>query len=147
MKKNENNLKQICLIIIYLFFSWQSFSQDTCSNSNADYDPDIVGLILVEEMPKFNGDNSLKSFNKYIHERLTYPDSCSSENINSKMFVSFIVDTTGSVADIQFVKSICPEMDKIIYQILTDSPKWEPGSNRNKKVAVKFSIPITIDFR
>ncbi len=104
-------------------------------------------MIAVEEMPKFNDDNSLKSFNKYVHKRLTYPDSCLNETVNSKMIVSFIVDTTGNVTDIQHIKSICPEMDKIIYQILVESPKWEPGSIRDQKVAVKITIPITINFK
>lgn len=134
-------------LILVLLLTRHGSSQDSCKNLNTAFNPEIVGLILVEEMPRFNNEIGLRSFSKYVQSRLIYPDSCSNENINTIMIVSFVVDTTGSLAEIQVIKSICPEMDKAICKILSESPKWESGLIRNEKVAVQMTMPIHIHFQ
>jgi hypothetical protein len=51
----ENKLKKAYFLIFFLFFPWRSFCQDTCSNSNTVYDPNIVGIIAVKGWANISG--------------------------------------------------------------------------------------------
>ena len=58
--------------------------------------------------------------------------------------VSFIVETDGTLSNIQIVKKLEAEMDKEFIRVVKAMPKWKPGKQNGQAVRVKYMIPLTI---
>lgn len=97
---------------------------------------------VVENMPTFNGGDPGVEFRKYIAKNLQYPESAAKNGVSGRVFVQFTVDKTGHVADPVVVRSIDPALDKEALRVVKSSPKWTPGTQRGKKVAVAFTFPF-----
>ena len=81
---------------------------------------------------------------KYM-TKIHYPQG--QEDYQGTLRLSFIVDTTGNVLDkcIQDKReSAYTLLDKEGIKLLNEMPKWKPGMQNGKKVAVRFYIPIHI---
>ncbi|MDD2279951.1 MAG: M56 family metallopeptidase [Bacteroidales bacterium] len=102
-------------------------------------------FIQVENMPKFKGDNSKEQtvFRNYINENLIYPKIASENGIAGKVFVSFIIETDGTVSTVKVVRGVDPSLDKESIRVVESSPKWEPGTQKGKNVRVHYTMPIT----
>lgn len=126
---------------------------------------------VVEDMPTFNGEEPT-TFRKYIATNLRYPKEASANGVSGKVFIRFVVTSTGKVVvpDQELVakmeqkpmdevvvvtyrklKEDDPDPDEKYIQMLKDevirviseSPDWEPGKQRGKKVNVMFTFPVT----
>ena len=65
-------------------------------------------------------------------------------NYHSKVMVAFIVDTDGSIKGYRVIND---QTNKVGQQLLpvVKSFKWIPGECDNKKVAMIYKIPLTLD--
>lgn len=97
-------------------------------------------FLMVEEQPEFTGGN--KAFAKYLRKNLKYPKKARRMGIEGKVFVEFVVNKDGSLADIEIIKGIGGGCDEEAVRVLKNSPKWIPGKQRGKSVRVKMSVPI-----
>jgi Ca-activated chloride channel homolog len=112
-----------------------------------DVEPEVdeeIVFVVVEEMPKFQG-SDIKAFQKYIQSKVVYPAKAKSEGISGKVFVSFTVDESGKVTDIEIVRSIHTELDNEVIRVIKSSPIWTPGKQGGKAVKVTYTIPISFE--
>ena len=58
------------------------------------------------------------------------------------MLVSFVVNSDGSISDIDIAKGVNKELDDAAVRVIKLMPKWEPGINNGKAVRTKYTIPI-----
>jgi TonB family protein len=93
-------------------------------------------------MPKFQGSDDFTTFKNHVATTLQYPEEAVKKNIQGKVFLQFIVDTDGKVKDAKVVRSADPLLDKEALRTVSNSPVWEPGKQRGKKVAVQFTMPV-----
>jgi TonB family protein len=100
---------------------------------------------FVEVMPEFEGGKS--EFLKYLTEHIKYPPIDSSKNINTKLVIEFIIDETGKITMTRILRSIDTNFDKHVVEVLENMPKWKPGINEGKPVAVKMILPINIEMK
>ncbi len=84
----------------------------------------------------------LKEFYKYVGERIKYPAQASRMAIEGKVFVEFIVNKDGSLADFKVVKGIGLGCDEEAMRVLETSPKWKPAKQRGNPVRQRMVIPI-----
>jgi protein TonB len=128
------------------------FDFDMEADDNTEYDfTSMMGddeeieedeiFYIVEDMPTFNG-GDLTEFNKYIVGNLRYPDIAAENGISGRVIIQFMVDETGSVKQIEIVRSVDPALDKEAIRVVASSPKWIPGKQRGKPVKVLFYFPI-----
>ncbi|MDB5283422.1 MAG: TonB family protein, partial [Bacteroidota bacterium] len=69
------------------------------------------------------------------------------EEIRTKLFVSFVVDEDGSVINPIIKKgTTCPEIDKQVLERIK-MLKFEPGKQNGKPVKVQYNFPIIIEIR
>ena len=61
-----------------------------------------------------------------------------------KIFLSFVVETDGSLSDIQTVKDIGFGTGTEAERVMQESPKWLPGKKGGKNVRVNYKLPIGI---
>ncbi len=59
------------------------------------------------------------------------------------MFLSFVVDETGRVKDVDVKKRVHPFLDKEALRVVKAMPLWKPGKHEGKPVAVTFTLPIS----
>lgn len=65
-------------------------------------------------------------------------------NIQGKVFLSFVVEKNGELTDIQLAgKKLGGGTDEEAIRVLKASPKWTPGIQNGKPVRVKYNIPIS----
>jgi len=97
-------------------------------------------FIIVEEMPEYPG--GIPALLKYIGENLVYPPEASSNNIQGKINLKFVVNPDGSVDRIEVLKSVDPLLDNEAVRVVKTLPKFKPGKQGGIPVHVWFSIPV-----
>lgn len=110
----------------------------------------VVPFAVIEKVPIFpgctgNNDQLKACFQEKMQQHLVkhfrYPEVASELGIYGKVFVLFQIDKNGYVSKI---KTRGPDqiLEKEAERIISLLPKMEPGKQRNKPVAVPYSIPI-----
>ncbi|MBQ8888499.1 MAG: TonB family protein [Bacteroidaceae bacterium] len=95
---------------------------------------------VVEEMPEFPG--GMAEAMKFLSKNIKYPSVAQKAKIEGRVIVQFVVEKDGSVSDVKTVRSVSPELDAEAIRVVNMMPKWTPGKQRGKAVAVKFTMPI-----
>ena len=97
-------------------------------------------FMVVENMPEFpGGDLGLM---KYIQKNVRYPAIAKEYNITGKVYVSFIVDKTGSVTNVKIVRGVDKNLDAEALRVVKSLPKYTPGRQMGRPVRVMFTIPV-----
>jgi protein TonB len=58
--------------------------------------------------------------------------------------LSFIVETDGTLSNIQIVRNLDTEFDEECIRVVKAMPKWIPGKQYGQAVRVKYNLPLTI---
>ncbi len=92
---------------------------------------------IIPEFPK-----GMKGLFKYFRKNVKYPIEALIKKVEGRVFVSFIVDSTGKVTDPFIYKSSNEIFNKESLRVVSQMPNWKPGKNDNKPCNVKFTVPI-----
>ncbi len=104
---------------------------------NAVYD-----FVSIENPPSFPG--GISKFYAYVGKNVKYPPMAAENNIQGKVFLSFVVEKNGELTDIQLAgKKLGGGTDEEAMRVLKASPRWTPGIQNGKPVRVKYNIPIS----
>jgi TonB family protein len=95
---------------------------------------------VVEEMPSFPG--GMNECMMFLAKNMRYPVAAQKAKIEGRVIVQFVVDRDGSIKDTQVVRSVSPELDAEAVRVVSSMPKWNPGKQRGKAVAVKYTMPV-----
>lgn len=95
---------------------------------------------VVEEMPQFPG--GMGEAMKFLAKNMKYPVEAQQAKIEGRVIVRFVVGRDGSVSDVEVMRSVSPELDAEAVRVVSMMPKWIPGKQRGKAVAVKYTMPI-----
>lgn len=101
-------------------------------------DPQIY--VRVEKKAAFPGGQA--ELNKYLSKAINYPEDASDNGIQGRVIVSFVVNTNGSIVDVEVLRGVHPALDKEAMRVVKAMPAWTPASNQGKKVRSKFTLPI-----
>ncbi len=93
---------------------------------------------VAETMPSFNG-----NLYQWLAANIRYPVDAESRKEQGRVLVKFIVTAKGEVVQPEIVKSVTPSLDKEALRVVSLMPKWNPGKNGKKKVAVRYMLPIS----
>lgn len=97
----------------------------------------------VWEKPSFpGGDDKLLRF---INKNRRYPEGAYKAGIQGKVMCSFIVNSNGSVSDIQVFKGVETSLNEEAVRIFSKMPKWNPG--RINGVPVPVRVIRAVPFR
>lgn len=111
----------------------------TGDNSLAGGDDDKV-YNTVEEMPEFpGGQNALM---RWLADNLKYPMEAAEDGIQGRVVVKFVIDKNGNVTNPTVARSVCDALDAEALRIVRSMPKWTPGKQDGKCVAVEYSLPV-----
>ena len=95
---------------------------------------------VVEEMPEFPG--GVDAMMEYLQKELRYPESTKEKGIQGRVTVQFIIDKEGNVTNSKVTRSVDKDMDTEAIRLVKAMPKWKPGMQKGKAVAVKYTVPV-----
>ena len=95
---------------------------------------------VVEEMPEFPG--GVDAMMEYLQKELRYPESAKEKGIQGRVTVQFIIDKEGNVTNSKVTRSVDKDMDTEAIRLVKAMPKWQPGMQKGKAVAVKYTVPV-----
>ena len=103
-------------------------------------DTKVYQFNSLEVSPSFPG--GIEKFYMYIQNALQYPEFAKANNIQGKVFLSFIVEKNGQLTDIKVDRKVGGGLDEEAIRVLKLSPRWNPGIQNGRPVRVKYNIPI-----
>ena len=111
-----------------------------------EVEEEVIPFALVQDKPKFmNGDPN--AFSKWVNERLEYPEIAKENGIQGRVMISFKVGTDGKVSDVKVLRGVDSSLDKEAVRVVSQSPKWTPGKQRDRAVAVTYTFPVIFQLR
>ena len=105
-----------------------------------ELETELFGCI-VETLPSFPG-GERKLF-EFIGKNVVYPKEAIDAGVEGQVFVEFFVEKDGSITVGKVLKGIGYGCDEEALRVIGLMPKWEPGSQRGKRVRVRHTLPIT----
>jgi protein TonB len=84
----------------------------------------------------------MEALTKYLSENIKYPEQAKKDKIQGKVYISFVVEKDGSVADAKVLRGIGGGCDEEALRVVNAMPKWTPGKMRNTPVRVQFNLPV-----
>ena len=80
---------------------------------------------------------------KFLKENIQYPRISRENNSQGKSYIIFVVNTDGSIEDVNILKSSGDEnLDNEAIRVVKTMPKWSPGKQDGKPVRVRYTIPV-----
>ncbi len=124
------------IIVTLLLFSAAGMSAQTKVEM-----PGGEGIFFkVEEMPEFPGGE--QALRDYIAGNIRYPEQDKKDSITGKVFISFVIDTTGLVEGAKVVRGVHPLLDNESLRVVQSMPVWKPGKEKGRPVKVAYTIPV-----
>lgn len=109
--------------------------------SEPENEDKVYDFVSIEKQPSFPG--GMQNFYEYLKKAVRYPAEAQKNNIQGKVFLSFVVEKDGSLTDIKVERKLGGGTDEEAVRVLKESPKWTPGMQNSKAVRVKYNIPIS----
>jgi len=105
-----------------------------------------IPLAIVEEKPSFKGGDE-NTFTKWVLERIIYPQAAMENGVEGRVVLSFIVDADGYVKNVTVLRGVDPSIDKEAIRVVSSSPRWKPGRQRDRNVRVPYNFPLNFQIR
>ena len=102
-------------------------------------------FFFVEQLPTFKG-GDINKFRLWVQLRTLYPQEAIDKKIRGSVELTFIVETDGSVSNVNIVKGVDPLIDGEAVKAIESSPKWSPGLQRGKPVRFRYAIKLNFTF-
>ena len=80
----------------------------------------------------------------WIHQQNIDREKC--EGKEGRVILDFVVNSDGSLSDINVLRGIGRKVDKEIVGIVKKMPKWNPGTLNGNPVRVRFTLPVMVKF-
>ncbi|MDR0891250.1 MAG: M56 family metallopeptidase [Mediterranea sp.] len=107
---------------------------------SADKKPAETVFTVVETMPKFYGGKA--ALMRYLSQHVKYPTIAQTNNEQGTVQVQMVVGRDGRVSDVKVARSVSTALDAEAMRVVSNMPRWEPGMQNGKAVAVMYTLPI-----
>lgn len=107
---------------------------------------EAIPFQLVEEKPSFNGGDA-NEFSKWVNQRLEYPEIAKKNGVQGRVTLQFTIDSDGYISDASVLRGVDPSLDAEALRVIMMSPKWQPGRQRGRAVAVTYTFPVIFQIR
>ena len=95
---------------------------------------------VVDVMPEFPG--GVQAMMEFMKNNLRYPEELRAKGTQGRVVVQFVVNKDGSFSDMEVIRKIDPLMDAEALRVINAMPRWKPGMQDGKPVAVKYTVPV-----
>ena len=100
----------------------------------------------VEEKPTFNGGDA-NEFTKWVNTHIQYPQIAQEMSIQGKVTLQFTIEKDGSLQNVKVLSTPDESLSKEAVRVVSSSPKWKPGRQRDRAVKVTYTFPVVFKLR
>ena len=111
-----------------------------------EVEEEAIPFQLVEEKPSFQGGDA-NQFSKWVNQRLEYPEIAKENGVQGRVTLQFTVEKDGTVTKVKVLRGVDPSLDKEAVRVVSMSPKWKPGKQRDRAVPVTYTFPVIFQLR
>ena len=111
-----------------------------------EVEEEAIPFQLVEEKPSFNGGDA-NEFSKWVNSKLVYPEIAKENGVQSRVTLQFTVEADGRVTNVKVLRGVDDSLDKEAVRVVSSSPKWKPGKQRDRAVKVTYTFPVIFQLR
>ncbi|GGG46422.1 energy transducer TonB [Hymenobacter glacieicola] len=101
-------------------------------------------FVHVENMPEFMGGEAALA--KYFQRHLRYPPQALRAGVEGKVYISFTVNSDGTITDVSVLKGLGYGTDEEASRVIRQMPAWKPGYQNHRAVPVRYNLPITFKY-
>ena len=116
------------------------------SAAEMNKDAESVRFSLVDKKPRFNGGDA-NEFSKWVNSQLTYPAQAKADGVQGRVTLQFTVGADGVLRDVRVLRGVREDLDSEAVRVISASPKWTPGEQDGKPVAVTYVYPVIYQLR
>ena len=111
-----------------------------------EVEEEAIPFQLVEEKPSFNGGDA-NEFSKWVNSKLQYPEIAKENGVSGRVTLQFTVEADGRVTNVKVLRGVDESLDKEAVRVVSSSPKWKPGKQRDRAVKVTYTFPVIFQLR
>ena len=111
-----------------------------------DVEDDPIPFVTVEQKPTFNGGDA-NGFAKWVNSRLVYPEIAKDNGIEGRVTLQFTIGKDGRLEDVKVLSAPDESLAQEAVRVVSSSPKWEPGRQRDHAVKVSYTFPVIYRLR
>ena len=111
-----------------------------------EVEEEAIPFQLVETKPSFNGGDA-NEFSKWVNSKLVYPEIAKENGVQGRVTLQFTVEADGRVTNVKVLRGVDESLDKEAVRVVSSSPKWKPGKQRDRAVKVTYTFPVIFQLR
>ena len=111
-----------------------------------DVEDEVIQFIHVEQKPMFQGGEA-NGFSKWVNAHLVYPEIAKENGVEGRVTLQFTIGKDGKVQDVKVLAAPDPSLAEEAVRVVSSSPKWEPGRQRDRTVKVSYTFPVIYPLR
>ncbi len=119
------------LLLFFFLLPWAVFSQ---------IEAPVFTEIATEVEPQFPGGQM--ALQKWLVANIKYPQEALDSGEEGRVYVQFIIDTTGNVTSPKIIRGVSETIDKEALRVISIMPRWTPGESKGKKINVTYNVPV-----
>lgn len=103
---------------------------------------DSIHLERCDTPPRFRG-GDIRRFERWIGRKIEKisPRLAHESDIPGRIVVSFVIDTTGRLTQIEALQHPDRSLTDKVLRILEQSPRWKPGLSGGRTIPVEVLLP------
>lgn len=95
---------------------------------------------VPEVLPLFPGGQ--EKMMQYLSTNIKYPKEALEQRIGGRVIIQFVIDAEGDLTAPKVVRGIHPLLDAEALRVVSEMPRWTPGTVDGKAVPVIYNVPI-----
>ena len=107
---------------------------------------ETIDFVIVEDKPKFNNGDA-NAFSVWVGQNLVYPEIPKENGVQGRVILQFTVLRDGSVGNVKVLRGVDAALDREAVRVVSSSPKWTPGRQRDRAVNVTYTFPVIFQLR
>lgn len=111
-----------------------------------EIEEEAIPFQLVEQKPSFQGGDA-NTFSKWVNSKLVYPEIAKENGVQGRVTLQFTVNADGTVSNVKVLRGVDSSLDKEAVRVVSSSPKWTPGKQRDRAVKVTYTFPVIFQLR
>lgn len=105
--------------------------------------PESAVIETADVMPEYPGGTA--ALIRFLSKNLRVPEDAMAAGQKIRVPVKFVVNKDGILSDVAFLTQTDKVFMKEIIRVMAKMPKWKPGLQQGRAVAVYLTIPVIFD--
>ena len=102
---------------------------------------ETIDFVRCEQKPTFQGGDA-NGFSRWVADNLAYPEVAKENGVQGRVILQFTILRDGSLGNVKLLRGTDSALDREALRVVSQSPKWEPGRQRDRAVNVTYTFPV-----